>query len=198
MIDAAGAGKQSRETSCRDVGKRIQALRQQFGLSQRELARRADMTNSSLSMIEQGKVSPSISSLEKILNAIPISLQSFFSDTLELHPPVVRAGEFMLMKKEGLETRVMPLFERGKQEACLARQVYAPGASISSEWMLRQGFIGGLIVEGELLLKLEGTFYNLQEGDGFYFALHRHHCFANQSDKDCVVVCVSCAQEERQ
>ena len=50
-----------------DVGRRLQSIRQSIGLSQRELARRANITNGSLSMIEQGKVSPSISSLEKIL-----------------------------------------------------------------------------------------------------------------------------------
>ena len=68
-------------------GARLQALRKQQGLSQRELARRAEVTNSTLSMIEQGKVSPSISSLEKILVAIPMTLQEFFSDNLEIAPP---------------------------------------------------------------------------------------------------------------
>jgi len=176
-----------------NVGKRILALRQQYGLSQRELARRAEMTNSSLSMIEQGKVSPSIVSLEKILGAIPISLQTFFSDNLELTPPVTREHEFMLVKKEGLENKVMPLFERGKQEAYLAKQIYAPGALISSEWMVRQGFVGGLVIDGSLELKLEGTKYELHTGDGFYFALHRPHTFANKSGKVCVVVSVSYA-----
>lgn len=175
------------------VGKKILALRQQYGLSQRELARRADMTNSSLSMIEQGKVSPSISSLEKILKAIPISLQTFFSENVDLTPPVFRKQEFMVVKKEGLENRVMPLFEGGKQEAYIASQTYAAGARITSEWMIRQGFVGGLVIDGELELELEGTKYTLSLGDGFYFALHRPHVFTNNSDSECVVVGVSFA-----
>jgi transcriptional regulator with XRE-family HTH domain len=173
------------------VGKRILALRQRYGLSQRELARRADMTNSSLSTIEQGKVSPSIASLEKILNAIPISLQSFFSENVTHSPPVIRQHELMLVKKEGLENTVLPLSEHGKQDAYIARQVYAPGARIHSEWMIRQGFVGGLVIEGQLTLNLEGTEYRLAKGDGFHFALHRTHSFKNEAGCECVVVSVS-------
>ncbi len=175
------------------LGNKILALRQRYGLSQRELARRADMTNSSLSNIEQGKVSPSIASLEKILNAVPISLQSFFSDNLELNPPIVRAKDLMFVKKDGVENRVMPITEQGKIDAYLARQRYAPGARIHSEWMVRQGYVGGMVVSGQLHLVLEGTSYSLEEGDGFYFALHRSHVFENRSQKDCIVVSVSIA-----
>lgn len=177
----------------RSVGKKILALRQRYGLSQRELARRADMTNSSLSTIEQGKVSPSIATLEKILKAIPISLQSFFSENIEDAPPVIRQNEFMLVKKPGLENRVLPLSEQGRQDAYLARQTYAPGAFINSEWMVRQGFVGGIVIEGCLQLVLEGTEYSLSNGDGFHFALHRSHAFKNNSDSECIVVSVSFA-----
>lgn len=177
--------------SSQNIGKKILSLRQQYGLSQRELARRADMTNSTLSMIEQGKVSPSIASLEKILSAIPMSLQTFFSDTLVTQSPVMREQEFIQVKKGGLVNSVMPLYEKGKQEAYLARQVYAPGAIISSEWMVRQGFVGGLVIEGLLELNLEGTIFELRQGDGFYFALHRHHLFSNKTAEECVVVSVS-------
>lgn len=61
------------------IGHRLRAIREANGLSQRELARRAGVTNSSISMIEQGQVSPSISSLEKILAVFPLSLGYFFS-----------------------------------------------------------------------------------------------------------------------
>lgn len=185
-------------TLAASVGKRILALRQRYGLSQRELARRADMTNSTLSTIEQGKVSPSIASLEKILNAIPVSLQTFFSESLEHAPPVRRQHEMLIVKKGGLENSILPLKEhvlneRGKSDAWLTRQVYEPGARVTSEWMVRQGMVGGLIIEGQLTLNLEGTTYVLNAGDGFHFALHRRHTFSNDSASTCTVVSVSFA-----
>jgi len=41
------------------VGDRLKAVRSMYGLSQRELARRAGVTNSTISTIEQNRVSPS-------------------------------------------------------------------------------------------------------------------------------------------
>ena len=66
-----------------NVGPRLRALRTLRGISQRELAKRCGVTHSSLSLIEQNKVSPSVSSLKKILDAIPISVGDFFTMELE-------------------------------------------------------------------------------------------------------------------
>ena len=66
-----------------DVGVRLQSIRKLKGLSQRELAKRAGVTNSTISMIEKNSVSPSISSLKKVLGGIPMSLVEFFSLDLE-------------------------------------------------------------------------------------------------------------------
>ncbi len=66
-----------------DVGVRLQSIRKLKGLSQRELAKRAGVTNSTISMIEKNSVSPSISSLKKVLGGIPMSLVEFFSLDME-------------------------------------------------------------------------------------------------------------------
>ena len=60
-----------------DVGERLQSIRKLKGLSQRELAKRAGVTNSTISMIEKNSVSPSISSLRKVLGGIPMSMVEF-------------------------------------------------------------------------------------------------------------------------
>jgi transcriptional regulator with XRE-family HTH domain len=65
-----------------DVGAHLKAVRQMYGLSQRELAKRAGVTNGLISLIEQNRVSPSVSSLKKVLDGIPMALAEFF--TLDL------------------------------------------------------------------------------------------------------------------
>ena len=62
-----------------DVGAHLKAVRSMHGLSQRELAKRAGVTNGTISLIEQNRVSPSISSLRKVLSGIPMSLGEFFT-----------------------------------------------------------------------------------------------------------------------
>ncbi len=61
------------------LGQKLRLIREANGLSQRELARRAGVTNSSVSLIEQGQVSPSVASLARLLAAIPVSLAHFFA-----------------------------------------------------------------------------------------------------------------------
>lgn len=47
-----------------DTGTRLKLVRERNNLSQRELARRSGLTNSTISQIEQNRVSPSVSSLK--------------------------------------------------------------------------------------------------------------------------------------
>ena len=76
-----------------DVGVRLRTVRTTFGLSQRELARRAGVTNGLISLIEQNRVSPSISSLTKVLDGLPMSLAEFFTLELDVAPPATPADE---------------------------------------------------------------------------------------------------------
>ncbi|WP_458576428.1 helix-turn-helix domain-containing protein [Aliamphritea spongicola] len=58
-------------------------MRQIYGLSQRELAKRVGLTNSTISMIERNAVSPSVASLKKILSGIPMTVTEFL-------PPILK------------------------------------------------------------------------------------------------------------
>src|SRR3981081_3946992 len=71
-----------------DVGTHLKAVRQMYGLSQRELAKRAGVTNGLISLIEQNWGSPSGSSLKKVLDGIPMNVADFFTLDLGGQPPV--------------------------------------------------------------------------------------------------------------
>jgi len=62
-----------------EVGERLRALREAFGLSQRALARQSGVANGLISMIELNRTSPSVATLKKILDGIPMTLADFFT-----------------------------------------------------------------------------------------------------------------------
>src|SRR3954467_2596950 len=62
-----------------DVGARLKPVRELHGLSQREVARGAGVTNGLISLIEQNRVSPSVGSLKKVLDGVPLSMAEFFT-----------------------------------------------------------------------------------------------------------------------
>ncbi len=54
------------------------------GCRSAELAKRAGVTNGTISLIEQSRISPSIGSLKKVLGGFPISIADFL--TLDMSP----------------------------------------------------------------------------------------------------------------
>jgi transcriptional regulator with XRE-family HTH domain len=62
-----------------DIGNRLRHVRLMHNLSQRELAKRAGVTNSTISLIESNASNPSVGALKRILDGIPIGLAEFFS-----------------------------------------------------------------------------------------------------------------------
>jgi len=66
------------------IGQRLKMIRKLYGFSQRELAKRAGVANSAISVMEQDSVSPSVASLGKVLTGFPLAVCDFFS--IELSP----------------------------------------------------------------------------------------------------------------
>src|SRR3712207_393649 len=62
-----------------DLGGRLRYVRTLHKLSQRELAKRAGVTISTISLIESNTSNPSVGALKRILDGIPISLAEFFA-----------------------------------------------------------------------------------------------------------------------
>jgi transcriptional regulator with XRE-family HTH domain len=61
------------------VGEHVRRLREQARLSVRALAARTDFSPSFISQLENGQVSPSIHSMEKIANVLGVTLGTFFA-----------------------------------------------------------------------------------------------------------------------
>lgn len=64
---------------CDDVGNRIKYFRKQAGLSQEKLALKADIDRTYLAGIESGKRNATIMSIEKVVNALDVSMKEFWN-----------------------------------------------------------------------------------------------------------------------
>lgn len=172
-----------------EIGAQLQSVRKHFGLSQRELAKRSGVTNATISLIEQNKVSPSVSSLKKVLDGLPMSLADFFTFEIEasaeqiFYPkvlqPDVGSGElhFHLIGAN-----------RANRKMCVLREVLLPGADTGEEMLLHDGEEAGVIVQGSVELTVGDECRVLNEGDGYYFDSQIQHRFRNISDVDAIIV----------
>jgi len=164
------------------VGPQLRAVRTAFGLSQRELAKRAGVTNGMISLIEQDRVSPSVGSLQKILSAFPMTMAEFFTSDMRGPDEVVfRAGDLPDMGTGQIEYRLLAATRRDRKMSILS-EVYAAGADTGVDLLSHAGEEGGVIVEGELELTVAGKTWTLGVGDGYYFDSRLPHRFRNTGD----------------
>lgn len=173
-----------------DVGERLKTLRKIKGISQRELAKRAGVTNSTISMIEKNGVSPSVSSLKKVLAGIPISIGDFFTIDLDnIHPEQVifRQPEQPEIGSNNVSLKLVGATVKGRSMDIL-REVYAPGADTGTEMLQHEGEEGGIVIRGEIELTVGLEVYLLQVGDGYYFNSNRPHRFHNIGTIECEIV----------
>jgi len=165
------------------VGQQLKAVRTAFGLSQRELAKRAGVTNGMISLIEQNRVSPSVGSLQKILAAFPMTLAEFFTRDMTGPDEVVfRAKELPNMGTGAIEYRLLAATRRDRRMSILS-EVYEAGADTGTDLLSHAGEEGGIIVSGELELTVAGKTWTLGVGDGYYFDSRLPHRFRNTADE---------------
>jgi transcriptional regulator with XRE-family HTH domain len=171
------------------VGARLKRMRQVFGLTQRELARRAGVTNGAISLIEQARVSPSISSLKKILDGIPMSLAEFF--TIDLAAPEEMFFRAVDLTEIAFEDQISfrMVGSRLKHRALqMLHETYRPGADTGEAMLRHEGEEAGVIVRGRLMVTVGDQEQTLAAGDAYYFKSRIPHRFRNPFDDVCEVI----------
>lgn len=173
-----------------DIGYRLQAIRKAKGLSQRELAKRVNVTNSTISLIEQNKVSPSISSLKKVLDGIPISLADFF--TADLIADAADSVFFPTPQQPDVGNNDIHYFLVGQgrlgRQLGILREVMPPGSDTGVEMLSHDGEEGGVVIQGRVEITVGEQTRELGPGDGYYFESRRPHRFRNIGDDDAIIV----------
>lgn len=81
------------ETFALEVARQIKRLRESRELSQRDLARASGLSRNTVSLLERGRTSPTLATLQRIADALDVDIRSFFQTALRpgggaFHPGV--------------------------------------------------------------------------------------------------------------
>jgi len=173
-----------------DVGLRLKIVRLRHQLSQRALAKRAGVANASISLIESGNTSPSVSALKRILAGIPMTLAEFFSDELPGMKSEVfyRAQDLIeISGGEGISYRQIGSAKAGHALQILFES-YAMAADTGMIMLEHEGEEGGVIISGRLEVTVGETTRVLGAGDAYYFNSRQPHRFRNVGTEVCTLV----------
>lgn len=179
-----------------NVGTRVRALRQQRGLSLRALAELCGLSPNTISLIERGATSPTVSSLHQLACGLGVPITSLFATPAKeakviLTHPDERA-------RSGSASVVLESLAVG-----LAEQTCAPfvatlkrGASSGRRMMTHSGHELIYCLEGELDYEIDGEHYPLAPGDALLFHADLPHRWRNGNNRPAVFLLIMVATED--
>ena len=171
------------------VGARLKVVREAAGLSQRELAKLAGVTNSTVSLIEQESHAPSLASLHRILTAIPISMADFFAlPVSQKNALFYDAKDLAVVSRGAADLRVLGS-ERRDKSLQLFIERYRPGAGTGEEPLVYDGETAVAVIKGTIEVEAGGEVRRISDGGGYQLFGRVPYRLRNAGKTVAVVVC---------
>lgn len=182
-----------------DVGLRLRQLRDERGVSMREIARRSGLSANALSMIERGLTSPSVSTLNKLAGALQVPITAFFRQVPQKDNIVYRKASersrvpFLRGVIEGLGGESFT----GRVEAFLL--TLENGGSSGPSHMLHSGHELVFVLRGRLEYEVDNQRFLLEPGDSLIFSSHLSHRWRNPGGSvvNAIIVISAFDEDER-
>lgn len=144
-------------------------------MSIRQLAGLASVTPGIISCIERGKSSPSIATLQKILNALDTDLAAFFSGETENGEGPIFAREQMRAINDGDRNYTIAFPKTPEIGVEMFDEHIYPGTRRPPMETLKCD-VAGYIISGKLVLEIKGReTETLRPGDAFYIQKGQEH-----------------------
>ncbi len=156
------------------IGHKIKELRMLKGLTQEELADRAELSKGFISQVERDLTSPSIATLIDILQCLGTDLKTFFNDSADEQVVFHKADYF---EKEDSELKnkiewIIPNAQKNMMEPILL--TLEPGGSTYPD-NPHEGEEFGYVLSGSVSVVVGGKAYRAQKGESFYFVPRYKH-----------------------
>jgi transcriptional regulator with XRE-family HTH domain len=162
------------------VGAKLKELRRRRDLSGRELALRSGISHSAISLIERDRISPSVDTLNAILDALGSTLTGFFSDLQEsaAYTPFYKAGELVEIGKADAISYKMIGMNHPNRQLLMLHETYAVGAD-TGQAFAHASQEAGMVLRGAVELTVGEETKVLEPGDAYYFDSRLPHRFRN-------------------
>ena len=170
------------------LGNKIKEMRQQYNLTQEELADRCELTKGYISQLENDLTSPSIATLGDILAALGSSFSEFFKN--EKNEQVVfTENDYIEKDTDGTICNwLVPAAQKNRMEPITLD--LAPGAATADD-VPHEGEEFGYVLDGTVKLKYGEKTYVCRKGDSFYFTADKPHRICNESKRRARILWIS-------
>jgi transcriptional regulator with XRE-family HTH domain len=180
------------ETAEQRIGPALKRLRESAGLSLRTLADQIGFSASFISQAENGVVSPSIASLEKMASALGVTLADFFSVEPTTEGAVVRAHARPNFRSAWSKARIDALMPAGGSRTLEALMVMLEGGGSSGKHQTTSRVDQfAMVWDGSLVLTHGGEEIELNVGDSVLVRAKTQHRWHNPGSKSAQILIIS-------
>lgn len=163
-----------------DVGRCLRAIREASGFSIRSLAEKSGLAVNTLSLIENGKSSPSVSTLQRLATALNVPITAFFetSTTSEQRVVCLKAAKRpgAIFDHGMLEDLGMGLADHIVEPFVITLEPYA---SSGEDTIVHDGTEFVFCLEGHIEYTIDAQTFLLEAGDSLLFESHLPHRWRN-------------------
>ena len=180
-----------------DVGRRLRELRTGRGLSMRVLAEKSGLNINTLSLIENRRTSPSVSTLQQLAQTLQVPISAFFKTD--------QGNKQVVHQKAGARPRAA--FTHGFMEDLGAGMLrfgaeplivtLDPHADSGKTPIVHTGREFVYCLEGHTAYTVATETYLLQPGDSLLFEAYLPHHWKNLDDTPSRTLLVLCPMDER-
>ncbi|WP_020589816.1 helix-turn-helix domain-containing protein [Desulfobacter curvatus] len=155
-----------------DLGQAVKVFRTHQGMSQKELARLAGVTPSTISQIESNQVFPSLPALYRIAEHLSVDVASFFRPRTAGSRNIFSSDESVRIIRPGLDKNSIEVAQLTPPDRDLPMDAFLitvlPGKRLNSHFMVHKGPELGYLVSGHLDLVLENREQTMSAGDTIF------------------------------
>jgi transcriptional regulator with XRE-family HTH domain len=159
------------------IGEQLKRLRMINSLTQEELASRADLTKGYISQLENDATSPSIATLKVILDVFGVSMQEFFSETIDEDVVYGRDARVKAADDEKIRVELLvPGAQNRDMDPVLV--TLEPGGEMD-EQPFHDGEEFGFVLNGKIQIRLDDRLHTVRKDECFYFSSDKRHSVKN-------------------
>lgn len=172
------------------IGGKLKELRILKGLTQEELADRAELSKGFISQVERDLTSPSIATLMDILQCLGTTIGEFFNEAPE-EQIVFEKNDYFIKEDPELKNEIqwiIPNAQRNMMEPI--RLTLAPGGATYPD-LPHEGEEFGYVLQGSVKIHVGNKVYKAKKGESFYFTPHAKHYIEASSSSGARLIWVS-------
>jgi transcriptional regulator with XRE-family HTH domain len=183
------------ENSKPNVGMRLRSLREEQGLSLRALAERCGLSINSISQIERGENSPTVSTLHRLATALKVPITTFFQEETKQTIVFVKRERGLRSQSSGviMESLGIGLFNQQIEPFRLTIQ---PGVGNLEDPCSHTGEEFIHCMKGEVDYCVGDLIYRLEPGDSLLFDATQSHAYRNPTPEPAAVLMIYKASQD--